>query len=96
MIKAKSALLALVAVLVICLLVGCVVDGGENNNNGPSVGLAYTSNSDGSCYVSGIGSCTDKQIKIPATSPDGDTVIGSLPSTSPSLGALVVADTENT
>lgn len=76
MIKAKSALLALVAVLVICLLVGCVVDGGENNNNGPSVGLAYTSNSDGSCYVSGIGSCTDKQIKIPATSPDGDTVIG--------------------
>ena len=40
-----------------------------------SEGLEFTSNGDGTCYVSGIGSCTDSVVKIPPTSPDGDAVI---------------------
>ena len=40
-----------------------------------SEGLAFTSNGDGTCYVSGIGSCTDTELLIPSTSQDGDTVI---------------------
>ncbi len=44
-----------------------------------SENLAYTSNGDGTCYVSGIGTCTDTVINIPEKSPDGDkvTAIGS-------------------
>lgn len=39
-----------------------------------SVGLSFTSNGDGTCYVSGIGSCTSENIVIPETSPEGDIV----------------------
>ncbi len=39
-----------------------------------SKGLKYKSNGDGTCYVSGIGSCTDTDIVIPSVSPDGDSV----------------------
>ena len=49
----------------------CIVCGKE-----ASKGLAYTSNGNGSCYVSGIGTCTDTDILIPAKSPSGDAVIG--------------------
>ena len=31
----------------------------------PSEGLEFTSNNDGTCYVSGIGTCTDTDIVIP-------------------------------
>ena len=41
----------------------------------PSQGLDFTSNGDGTCYVNGIGSCTDTDIVIPSTSPEGDTVV---------------------
>lgn len=41
-----------------------------------SSGLEFDSNGDGTCYVIGIGDCTDSEIVIPAVSPDGDTVIG--------------------
>jgi len=41
----------------------------------PSEGLAFTSNGDGTCYVSGIGNCTDTDIVIPLTSPEGDKVV---------------------
>ena len=41
-----------------------------------SVGLEYTSNGDGTCYVSGIGTCTDTDIVIPPVSPQGDRVTG--------------------
>ena len=41
-----------------------------------SEGLEFTSNGDGTCYVSGIGTCTDTDIVIPLTSPVGDTVLG--------------------
>lgn len=36
--------------------------------------LAYTSNGDGTCYVSGVGRCKDSNILIPPISPDGDAV----------------------
>ena len=39
-----------------------------------SEGLEYTSNGDGTCYVSGIGTCTDTDVIIPAVSPNGDKV----------------------
>ena len=42
--------------------------------NEPSEGLAFTSNGDGTCYVSGIGTCTDTDIVIPELSPNGDRV----------------------
>lgn len=41
-----------------------------------SQGLEYTSNGDGTCYVSGIGTCTDTNVIIPSVSPDGDRVVG--------------------
>ena len=41
-----------------------------------SLGLEYTSNGDGTCYVSGFGTCTDTDIIIPSVSPNGETVIG--------------------
>lgn len=42
----------------------------------PSEGLSFFSNGNGGCRVTGIGSCTDTAIKIPAVSPDGDKVVG--------------------
>ena len=41
-----------------------------------SQGLAFTSNGDGTCYVAGIGTCTDTQLVIPSVSPTGDAVTG--------------------
>ncbi|MBE6605375.1 MAG: hypothetical protein E7639_06735 [Ruminococcaceae bacterium] len=44
-----------------------------------SEGLAFRSNGDGTCAVSGVGSCTSTCILIPPKSPAGDTVIEVLP-----------------
>lgn len=41
-----------------------------------SQGLEFTSLGNGTCYVSGVGSCRDSFIIIPTTSPYGETVIG--------------------
>ncbi len=41
-----------------------------------SEGLEFTSNRDGTCYVSGIGICTDTEIVIPYVSSSGDIVTG--------------------
>ncbi len=41
-----------------------------------SEGLEYDTNGDGTCYVIGMGTCTDTALHIPPVSPDGDTVIG--------------------
>lgn len=40
-----------------------------------SIGLAFESNNNGTCKVTGIGSCTDTELIIPSTSPNGDMVI---------------------
>ena len=42
----------------------------------PGQDLSFTSNGDGTCYVSGIGSCTDTDVFIPTLSPAGDIVTG--------------------
>ena len=39
-----------------------------------SKGLSFVSNGNGTCYVSGIGTCKDKDIVIPEISPAGDRV----------------------
>ena len=39
-----------------------------------SKGLKFTSNGDGTCYVSGIGTCKDVDVWIPPVSPEGDKV----------------------
>ena len=39
-----------------------------------SKGLEFTSNGDGTCYVSGIGECTDTEVVIPKKSPDRERV----------------------
>ena len=41
-----------------------------------SSGLEFDSNGDGTCYVVGMGECTDTELVIPPVSPDNDTVIG--------------------
>ncbi len=40
-----------------------------------SEGLEFVSNNDGTCYVKGIGTCTDSDIFIPSISSLGDTVV---------------------
>ena len=40
-----------------------------------SEGLEFTSNGNGTCTLSGLGSCQDKDVVIPPVSPDGETVI---------------------
>ncbi len=37
-------------------------------------GLVYVSKGDGTCYINGLGSCTETELKIPAYSPSGDVV----------------------
>ena len=50
-------------------------DNNDSENNVPdSQGLKFTSNGDGTCYVRGIGTCTDTDIVIPEVSPEGDKV----------------------
>ena len=52
----------------------------ESNEGTPdmvySEGLSFESNGDGTCYVTGTGSCPDRDIIIPPTSPAGDVVTG--------------------
>ena len=65
---------------------GNINDGGNTNpgdyETSYSEGLDFVSNGDGTCYVSGIGSCSGSasyvqfNLIIPSTSPDGDAVIG--------------------
>lgn len=40
----------------------------------PSEGLEFESNGDGTCTITGIGTCTDQNIVVPLKAPDGDTV----------------------
>ena len=61
-----------VALIALIALVGAVMVSAEEPVY--SEGLKFTSNGDGTCYVSGIGSCTDTVVNIPPTSPEGDTV----------------------
>lgn len=70
----KLAVCCLLA-LVICLPVFMGCSGQLEKSDGtPSKGLEFKSMGDGTCIVVGIGKCRDKNVVIPSTSPDGDTV----------------------
>ena len=60
---------------------------GKVDPNAYSEGLKFTSNGDGTCYVSGIGTCTDTDIVIPKVSPSGDKVT--------SIGSSAFYDCDN-
>ena len=68
----------LLSVIAICILL-CSCKTQESSGSrlypsGGSVGLAYEANEDGTCSVTGRGTCTDQCIVIPSTSPDGQRV----------------------
>ena len=46
-----------------------------DNSSSASKGLQFTSYGDGTCYMSGIGTCSDTDIIIPNVSPEGDRVV---------------------
>ena len=72
--KVKFFVLLMALCLVLSMFAACgglpTIGGGEDT----SQGLEFTSNGDGTCYVSGIGTCTDLNVVIPKRSPDGDSV----------------------
>ena len=68
----RKFIVIVLCILIVVLLVGCR----RNKKPEYSEGLEYVSRGDGTCYVGGIGDCTDTEIKIPTASPEGDTVIG--------------------
>ena len=83
----KKLLALMISFCLIFVMSACGGDNGGNTNGGEggeqqrepvvySEGLEFTSNGDGSCYVSGIGSCEDIKIVIPLSSPEGERVIG--------------------
>ena len=46
----------------------------EPDQKAPVAGLLFTKNGDGTCRLSGLGSCADACVVIPETSPEGDLV----------------------
>ena len=50
------------------------VEDDEDESLTYSEGLEFTSNGDGTCSLSGMGTCSDSEIVIPRVSPDGDKV----------------------
>ena len=71
----KKLWLVLFATVLALLMVGCDQSGGASQEEGkPSVGLEFKSNGDGTCSVVGRCECTDTDVVIPETSPEGDTV----------------------
>lgn len=69
--KKITALFTIILLCTLCLALSACADG---NTTGASRGLSFTSSGDGGCFVSGIGSCKDSEIVIPATSPAGEQV----------------------
>ncbi len=65
--KKPLVLLALLILLLTLIFTACGIISNENK-------LIFTSNGDGTCYVSGFIPGKGSQIVIPSTSPDGDTV----------------------
>ena len=53
-----------------------IVPGGDKGEEKYSQGLEFRSNSDGTCEVVGIGSCSDRIVRISDRSPSGDRVVG--------------------
>ncbi len=59
--------------LILCLSISLCACGKTAK---PSDGLEITTNGDGTCLLSGIGSCADTNLIVPEKSPDGDLVVG--------------------
>ena len=59
--------------MIVCLIVLMAICVGAEDV-AYSEGLEFTSNGDGTCSVSGIGSCRDSELKIPPIAPNGETV----------------------
>ncbi len=67
----KKILMYIVMLMLLCCSLVLTV---YAQNREPSEGLAYSPNGDGTCAVTGLGSCTDTELMIPEMSPDGYTV----------------------
>ena len=65
--KTRNCIHFLAFMLLLCVLLMTACDK-------QSDGLKFTTNGDGTCSVSGIGTCTDLDIVIPSQSPEGDSV----------------------
>jgi len=83
----KKLLALMISLCLIFIMTACGGDNGGNTNGDGNVeqerepvvyseGLEFTSNGDGTCYVSGIGSCEDVNVVMPLISPQGEKVIG--------------------
>ena len=57
------------------LLLTLALFGCESQAPAASQGLEFTSNGDGTCYLSGIGTCEDVHVVVPTHSPEGDKVV---------------------
>lgn len=75
--KKNLPIIILTVILCLACFVGCDSKEETSVNRGSledSSGLEFTSNGNGTCYVSGIGNCTDSNLIIPSKSPSGDKV----------------------
>ena len=72
----KKTVLKNVALLVLVLSVTLALAAcGKKEQSLPaSEGLAFTTNGDGTCTLTGLGICMDREIVIPAKAPNGDSV----------------------
>ena len=61
-------------VLVLMMLVTMIPAGIFTVEAAGGDGLEFISNGNGTCYVSGLGNCTDTDVAIPEYSPAGDRV----------------------
>jgi len=94
--KRLSVLLALLFVLALAL-VSCGNNNGETLDTATpqySQGLKFISSGDGTCGLYRIGTCTDTDIVIPRTSPDGDIVtrINNAALCGESIASVVIPD----
>ena len=67
-------LLPTTEIVVLATTVAEAVQEAKVTENKASEGLAFVSNGDGTCSVSGIGTCTDTDVIIPSVSPAGSKV----------------------
>lgn len=66
----RIAICTVLTLLLALSLLGC-----ESQAPAASQGLEFTSNGDGTCYLSGIGTCEDVHVVVPTHSPAGDKVV---------------------
>ena len=67
-------LLALICCLPLLMPSADNADPSGDGNAATNMLLDFVSNGDGTCYVAGMGACTDTDLVIPSLSPSGDTV----------------------